>query len=72
MGTHDLRRTFANTASQADVPIEGISEALGHSSIVITKSLYIGPVPVLATRAFNAVDDYLNPTPDNLHAVEQQ
>jgi integrase len=62
MGTHDLRRTFANTASQAGAPIEGISEALGHSSIVITKSLYIGPVPVLATRAFNAVDDYLNPT----------
>jgi integrase len=56
-----LRRTFANTASQAGAPIEQISEALGHASIGITKSLYIGQVPVLATRAFDAVDDYLNP-----------
>ena len=61
IGVHDLRRTFANTASQANAPIEQISEALGHASIGITKSLYIGQVPVLATRAFNAVDDYLNP-----------
>jgi integrase len=61
IGAHDLRRTFANTASQAGAPIEQISEALGHASIGITKSLYIGQVPVLATRAFDAVDDYLNP-----------
>jgi len=61
IGAHDLRRTFANLASHAGAPIEQISEALGHASIGITKSLYIGPVPVLATRAFNAVDEYLNP-----------
>ena len=61
-GVHDLRRTFANTASQADASIDQISEALGHASTAITKSLYIGQVPVLATRAFDAVDDYLNPT----------
>jgi integrase len=58
---HDLRRTFANTTSQAGAPIEQISEALGHASIGITKSLYIGQVPVLATRAFSAFDDYVNP-----------
>jgi len=61
IGVHDLRRTCANTASQAGVPIEEISELLGHASIGITKSLYIGQVPVLATRACNAIDDYLDP-----------
>ena len=61
IASHDLRRTFANAASSSGAPIEQISEALGHASIGITKSLYIGSVPVLATRAFDAVDDYLNP-----------
>jgi integrase len=71
IGAHDLRRTFANLASQAGAPIEQISEALGHASIAITKSLYIGPVPVLATRAFNAVDDYLNPAYHTPRIVRQ-
>ena len=61
VGVHDLRRTFANTASAAGAPIEHISEALGHASIGITKSLYIGSVPILATQAFQALDDYLEP-----------
>jgi len=61
IGVHDLRRTFANTASQGGASIEEISEVLGHASIGITKSLYIGRVPVLATRACNAIDDYLDP-----------
>jgi integrase len=71
IGPHDLRRTFANVASQAGAPIEQISEALGHASIGITKSLYIGQVPVLATRAFNAVDDYLNTAEQTKHIAHQ-
>ena len=62
VGVHDLRRTCANTASQAGVPIEEISELLGHASIGITKSLYIGQVEVLALRACSAIDEYLDPT----------
>ena len=62
VGVHDLRRTCANTASQAGVPIEEISELLGHASIGITKSLYIGKVEVLAIRACRAIDEYLDPT----------
>ncbi len=61
---HDLRHTFAVLALEAEVPLEQVSEALGHASIQITKDIYAAVVPVLADRAIAAVASYLYPAPD--------
>jgi len=57
---HDLRRTWANLSQEADIRLEQAQEALGHSRIETTKNVYVGSVPVLAQRAFDAFDDYLD------------
>ena len=57
---HDLRRTWATLGVAAGIPIEQAQEALGHSRIETTKNVYVGAVPVLAQRAFDAFDDYLD------------
>ena len=41
ISNHTMRRTFATMMSEADVPIEIISKAMGHSSVAITASKYI-------------------------------
>ena len=41
ISNHTMRRTFATMMSEADVPIEVISKAMGHSSVAITASKYI-------------------------------
>ncbi len=65
---HDLRHSFAVLALEAEVPLEQISEALGHASIQITKDTYASVVPVLADRAIAAVASYLytRPHPDHI------
>ena len=57
---HDLRRTFANLAIEGDARIEQVSEALGHSSVEVTKSVYIGSSPALARRAFEQFDGFFH------------
>ena len=57
---HDLRRTFANLAIEGGAHIEQVSEALGHSSVEVTKSVYIGPAPALARRAFEQFDGFFH------------
>ena len=58
---HDLRRTWATLSLEADIRIEQVQEALGHSRIETTKNIYVTEVPELAQRAFDTFDDYLNP-----------
>ena len=57
---HQLRNTWATLSLEADIRIEQAQEALGHSRIETTKNVYVGAVPVLAQRAFDAFDDYLD------------
>ncbi len=57
---HDLRHTAVVLMLEADARIEHVTEALGHSSIAITKDIYASSVPVLADRAIEAIDGYLN------------
>ena len=56
MSVHDLRKSFANLSMEGDARLEQVSEALGHASVETTKSIYIGSVPKLAERAFDAFD----------------
>ena len=59
MSVHDLRKTFANLSMEGDARLEQVSEALGHASVETTKSIYIGSVPKLAERAFDAFDNLI-------------
>ena len=69
---HDLRRTFANLAIEGDARLEQVSEALGHSSVEVTKSVYIGSSPALARRAFEQFDGFFHNPPDGsaLRAID--
>jgi len=70
MSVHDLRKTFANLSMEGDARLEQVSEALGHASVETTKSIYIGSVPKLAERAFEAFDNLMDqPTTVSLKAV---
>ena len=57
---HDLRRTWGTLSQEADIRIEQAQEALGHSRIETTKNIYVNAVPILAQRAFDTFDDYLD------------
>ena len=59
---HDLRRSFAKITIEAGGRLEEVSEALGHASVETTKSIYIGSVPKLAERAFDAFDHHMQTT----------
>ena len=56
---HDLRHTAAVLMLVADARLEHVCEALGHSSIAITKDIYARSVPELADRAIDAIDHLL-------------
>jgi integrase len=56
---HDLRHTTATLMLVAEVPLEQISQTLGHGSIQITKDTYAQYVPVLIPRAVNRLDEFL-------------
>ncbi|MBI1292489.1 tyrosine-type recombinase/integrase [bacterium] len=52
---HDLRRTFGTVALNASVPLESVSELLGHSSLQITRSVYAKTLPSGLRNATEAV-----------------
>lgn len=54
ISNHTMRRTFATMMSEADVPIEVISKAMGHSGIAIT-SRYIKRTEQRAINAMSVV-----------------
>jgi integrase len=57
---HDLRHSSAVMALEAGASIESISQALGHSGIEITKTVYAPYVQALNDRFVTALDEYLN------------
>lgn len=63
---HDLRHTTAHLMLEAGVPLESVTQALGHSSITITKDIYASSVPKLAERAFDTLGDYLRDPPKTI------
>ena len=58
--THVARKTFATTITLAnDVPIETVSQALGHSDIRITQQFYAKVVPQKIMRDMNKLEEIL-------------
>lgn len=55
ISNHTMRRTFATMMSEADVPIEVISKAMGHSGIAIT-SRYVKRTEQRAVNAMSVVN----------------
>lgn len=56
---HDLRHTSAVVALEAGIPLEAVSEGLGHSGIDITKRIYAPKVPGLGKRFSNQLENFL-------------
>ena len=56
---HDLRHSAAQLASESLVPLEAVSQALGHSSIEVTKRIYAPRVNALNGLFTDALDDSL-------------
>ena len=56
ISNHTMRRTFATMMSEADVPIEVISKAMGHSSVAITANKYIKRTEQRAVNAMSVVN----------------
>lgn len=56
ISNHTMRRTFATMMSEADVPIEVISKAMGHSSVAITANRYIKRTEQRAVNAMSFVN----------------
>jgi integrase len=58
---HDMRHTAAVLSLEAGVRIESVSQALGHSRIDITKTVYAPYVQPLMTEFALGLSDYLAP-----------
>lgn len=56
ISNHTMRRTFATMMSEADVPIEVISKAMGHSSVAITANRYIKRTEQRAVNAMSVMN----------------
>lgn len=56
---HDLRHTSAVLALEAGIPLEAVSEGLGHSGIDITKRIYAPKVPGLGKKFSAQLDKFL-------------
>jgi integrase len=56
---HDLRHTAASLALEARAPLEAVSQALGHSSLEITKRIYAPKVRVLDDIFTSALSEAL-------------
>ena len=56
---HGARHTFASLMAEAGVPIEDLSEFLGHSTINLTVKTYRHLYPEARRRAAAALDAFL-------------
>ncbi|MDA8992674.1 site-specific integrase [Aquiluna sp.] len=68
---HDLRHSAANLASESLVPLEAVSQALGHSSIEVTKRIYAPRVKALNGLFTAALDDSLGAHETDLVKLEE-
>lgn len=60
---HDLRHTSAVIALEAGVPLEAVSEGLGHAGVEVTKRIYAPNVPGLRSRYAMQLADYISDSP---------
>lgn len=70
---HDLRHTAATLGLESGVRIESVSQALGHSRIDVTKSIYAPYVQKLSNEFTYGLSQYLNskaPTESDLRPLE--
>jgi len=61
---HDLRHTSAVIALEAGIPLEAVSEGLGHSGVDITKRIYAPKVAGLGQRFANKLDQFISAPSD--------
>ena len=58
---HDLRHSAAHLSLEAKAPLEAVSQALGHSSMEVTKRIYAPRVRLLDDLFSSALADSLSP-----------
>jgi integrase len=58
---HDLRHSAAHLSLEAKAPLEAVSQALGHSSLEVTKRIYAPKVRLLDDLFSSALADSLSP-----------
>ena len=59
---HDLRHTSAVIALEAGIPLEAVSEGLGHSGVDITKRIYAPKVAGLGMRYASQLNAFISET----------
>jgi integrase len=68
---HDMRHTAAVLGLEANVRLEAVSQALGHTRIDVTKSIYAPYVQILADEFTTALDDSLNESLLRMHVLAE-
>jgi hypothetical protein len=58
-----MRHTYGTLAIEAGVPLEAVSQSMGHADIGITKRIYAPDVRGLNEKALRGLDTYLDPGP---------
>ena len=69
---HDLRHTSAVIALEAGIPLEAVSEGLGHSGVDITKRIYAPKVAGLGIRYATQLDAFISETKPVEHLRGQE
>ena len=58
---HSMRHFVARSALEQDIPLEHVSQALGHTRIDTTKQIYAGYVQHLNDQFSEKLADFINP-----------
>ena len=69
---HDIRHTFAVRLIENGASLQQVQQALGHSSIEITKDTYANNLPVLAQQATELQAKLMYPGPSQDHSAVTQ
>jgi hypothetical protein len=69
---HDLRHSYASLAFAAGVPLQVVSESLGHASIAITAGIYVHLLDESKRQKSNKLDAYLGKAMGGLRALPSQ
>jgi integrase len=56
---HELRHSCASLLFAADVPLEAVSDQLGHASVHVTKDVYVHLLPGSRAKTSKAMEDLL-------------
>lgn len=69
---HDFRHTAASLGLEAGIRIEAVSQALGHSRIDVTKSIYAPYVQLLSNEFTYGLSEYLQLDSSNPSGMETE